>query len=238
MDVSDLRRSSEEFVLGPGIEEGAGESTLSPAALRFLGTLVRSRQPRMVIEFGSGLSTRLILQALRNIPGSRLFSVENSKLYLEQTRVSIPPEDEHHLVLVHAPLRPLLFKGKLSLTYSARTLRSELPSVAADLMLIDGPLAFRYGREAVLYAARPWLGDGTIVVLDDAGRPPEQAALSHWKAVWGDDCEIQLVSDLGKGLAVVEVQRVVGAGRVRFPVSECLKSWASTTRVMLRDLAR
>jgi predicted O-methyltransferase YrrM len=238
MHTSDLMALAERFALDPAIEAAVTESTLSPPALRVLGALIESKRPQHVIEFGSGLSTRFFLQALHEIPDSHLYSIDDSATYLDQTRAGIPAEDAARVTLVHAPVRPLRFKGRLLLTYSRRALATALPSFAADLILIDGPPAFRYGREAVLYAVLPWLGRETTIVLDDAGRGPEQAALRHWQELWGSACSVELLPDVRKGLAIVTLQPEAARTHTRYPFSECVRSWGKTARVLARDALR
>ncbi|MFN0155548.1 MAG: class I SAM-dependent methyltransferase [Gaiella sp.] len=233
-----LKGLADTYALDPAIEAAVTESTLSPPALRILGALIEAKPPHHVIEFGSGLSTRFFLQALRESPESHVYSIDDSAAYLEHTRATLAAEDAARVTLVHAPVRPLHFRGKLFLTYSRRALERALPAFTADLILIDGPPAFRYGREAVLYGALPWVGGGTTIVLDDAGRGPEQAALARWQELWGGGCDIELLPDVRKGLAIITTHPAAMTARGLYPLSECLRSWAKTARGVARDALR
>jgi hypothetical protein len=80
-----------------------------------------------------------------------------------------------------------------------------------DLVLIDGPPAVLGGREGTLYQALEFARPGTIVLLDDANRSEEQAALSGWRTV----LEVSLLPGFRKGMAAIVVRQPIPVADLR-----------------------
>jgi len=82
-------------------------------------------------------------------------------------------------------------------------------SSPADLILVDGPPELLGGREGALYQALDYAHPGTVIVLDDADRASEQAALSHLQDNLGGAVEIQVLPAPYQGLAAIIVHQPV-----------------------------
>jgi predicted O-methyltransferase YrrM len=183
---------------------------LAPDTLRFLTSLVARLKPRHVIEFGSGVSTAVLLRALASTRRScALSSIDHDP---EFGRV-----DRKHLrrwstrCALRTQIVPLVarnFGGKLLPSYliDEAKLASSAP---ADLVLIDGPPASLGGREGVLYQILHRTKRGALVLLDDAARPQEQAALANWATNLGDAIEIEVCRSLKKGLGCILIRDTV-----------------------------
>src|SRR5579862_9559880 len=65
--LSDRGQGDLSWIDPPPTDDGW---TLAPDALRFLWNLVRHLRPQHVVEFGSGLSTRLLLRAIEGMDGA------------------------------------------------------------------------------------------------------------------------------------------------------------------------
>ena len=179
-------------------------STLGADTLQFLGMLVLWKQPEHIFEFGSGLST-LFLSRLQQRLGTTsslpLMSIDHSQRYLGETRRALGGSSGVHLV--HAPLAVTECAGRVFTTYHPAYTRSIPPGVRFDLVLIDGPPAYRYGREAPLYHLAPYLTPDALIILDDANREPEQEALANWQRAWPEGFVVMQFPELKKGLAVL-----------------------------------
>ena len=159
----------------------SGDFALNPTDLLELLHLVRLRQPRLVLELGSGTSSVWLAYALEQY-GGKLVSLDHDADYARQTRTMLAA---HGLAAVaevrEAPLRELTANGTAYQWYDVTRL-TDLTGI--DLLLIDGPPAAtgpdaRYPALSVL-AER--LAATATVVLDDANRQDEREAVRRWTA--------------------------------------------------------
>ena len=188
-----------------------GRWTLSSETLRFLIRLVEELKPRQILEFGSGLSTRVLVWACARLDEeSRLTSVDHDPEFIDLTRADLPAVPGGSTPrLVLAPIVARRFVGRTQPTYA-------LPPEArewgpADLVLIDGPPRALGGREGVLYQVMEFARPGTLVLLDDAGRAEERQALSRWQENLGDVIEVALLPGFPKGLAAITIREPIRA---------------------------
>jgi predicted O-methyltransferase YrrM len=174
--------------------------------LQFLGMLVRWKKPRHIFEFGSGPSTVFLSrlqQRLEIASPLPMMSIDHSQRYLGETRRALGGSTGVHLV--HAPLAVTECAGRVFTTYHPAYTREIPEGVRFDFVLIDGPPAYRYGREAPLYHLAPFLADDALIILDDANLEPEQEALRRWASAWPDGFEVLQFPELQKGLAVLRI---------------------------------
>jgi predicted O-methyltransferase YrrM len=175
-------------VLGPIAADSHNNAwAITPAAMLYLWKLVESTEPRRIIEFGSGQSTRLfaayaarMAQAGRSVS---LLSVEHDEHWLEQTQAGLKEEGHADFVQFHhAPLSSQYLLGRTTEAYSIDepTLARAAGSSGLDLCLIDGPPG-TVGRGGCLPLVARYLAAGATVLLDDAFRPPEQAVIREWQ---------------------------------------------------------
>jgi predicted O-methyltransferase YrrM len=204
--LRELYRRKESFPLDADLVARIGPSTLGADTLRFLGMLVLWKRPSHIFEFGSGLSTLFLArlqQALGAAASPALMSIDHSQRYLGETRRALG--GEHDVRLLHAPLAVTELSGRVFTTYHPDYTRQIPAAVRFDFVLIDGPPAYRYGREAPLYHLAPWLAPDALILLDDANREPEQEALHNWSAAWPAGFTMELFPELKKGLAVLSI---------------------------------
>jgi|GEM_PF-2736475 len=210
--LHELYRRKESFPLDAGLLSRITPSTLSAETLQFLGMLVLWKQPRHIFEFGSGLST-LFLSRLQQGLGvasqPSVMSIDHSQRYLGETRRALGPAPD--VFLLHAPLAVTECGGRVFTTYHPDYTHQIPPGIHFDLVLIDGPPAYRYGREAPLYHLAPYLAPDALIILDDANREPEQEALRNWQATWPDAFVAEVFPGLKQGLAVLSIGGTLGA---------------------------
>lgn len=189
----------------PGFTRWAASAELCAA----LTGLVLERRPQRVLELGSGTSSVVLGYALERAGGGRLLSLDHDDAYAEKTRQHLRRHglDERAAVL-HAPLVRQTIGGRERPWY--RLPEAELDAFAAeggiDLLVVDGPP--RESDAEARYPALPLLLDRlapeAVLVLDDAHRPEEQAALARWQAeVPGLTVEVM---DSAKGVAVARLE--------------------------------
>jgi predicted O-methyltransferase YrrM len=157
----------------------SGDFALNPTDLLDLLHLVRLRQPRLVLELGSGTSSVWLGYALEQY-GGKLISLDHDPDYARQTRAMLAAHGLNAVAEVReAPLRELALAGQ---TYEWYDVAAFADLTDIDLLLIDGPPAAtgpdaRYPALAVLEKR---LSATATVVLDDADRHDERDAVQRW----------------------------------------------------------
>jgi predicted O-methyltransferase YrrM len=130
-----------------------------------LDRLCRQLRPRLVVEFGSGVSTVAMQEALAETDAV-LVTIDQSVEWLEQAARRIRDPDGVLFVAAEA--------GD-GLGY--RALAEMLaPRRAADLLVVDGPaFADRFTADALEIIVR-FAGPTTVWAIDDTHRPENEAA--------------------------------------------------------------
>lgn len=147
--------------------------------LLLLARQVLTQKPGLVVEFGSGVSSVVIAACLQLNGDGRLLSFDHDEGFAELTRRRLRRAGLAAEVQA-APLRPGL-AGYGGSWYG----HGELPD-GIDLLVIDGPQAWRQGQEESRGSAAPAafakLAPGAVVLLDDAARAGEQRVAARWRA--------------------------------------------------------
>jgi predicted O-methyltransferase YrrM len=185
----------------------AGDWSLADDTLRFLAAIVQVVRPEHVLEFGSGVSTRLLSRVCSHLERPcRITSVDHDPVYFRSgEREAASVEDGTKAAFHLAPLVARMCAGRPMPQYFL----PELGGSLADIILIDGPPEALGGREGMLYQAMDFARAGTLILLDDAERPLERAALTHWEENLEDAILIYRLPGFKKGLAAIEVLRPV-----------------------------
>lgn len=195
-------------------------STISYEGMQLLKFIIRKISPRVTLEFGSGLSTLF----LSNIISKNSFSIsiEDSIEYLSKTKEMLG-KPRNNIILHYAPISKLKFKFKYFLSYELSYLK-HLNNKKLDLVFIDGPLGYKYGREFSIYALIPHINNKTIFILDDSNRTGEQEALFSWKKVFTDGLEIIHLKQIKYGMTVFRINNPKNISCFPFSISEIIKS--------------
>ncbi|GGK89624.1 O-methyltransferase [Mangrovihabitans endophyticus] len=157
----------------------SGNFALSPVDMLAVLHLIRTRRPRLVLELGSGASTVWMAYALEAV-GGRLVSLDHDAEYARRTRAALA---EHSLGAIaqvrEAPLTPVTVDGRSYSWYDTAEL-GDLTGV--ELLLIDGPPAATGpdARYPAMHVVSDLLAPSATVVVDDADRNDEQAAVRRW----------------------------------------------------------
>lgn len=154
---------------------------LSPNACRLLGLWIRTRRPRMVVEFGAGASTYVIAAEIAAIPGAQFASFEDRLDVYNQVQGALVARGLGTVGRVYRCDIGLGWYGGRPLFFYRipDSLWRRLPPV--ELALIDGPPEYNYGREAAGYKLLPKMAPGGWIMLDDAHRPHERQCVENWR---------------------------------------------------------
>jgi predicted O-methyltransferase YrrM len=134
--------------------------------LALLDQLARELRPGVVLEIGSGLSTRVLQRALAGT-GALLVSVDDDPAWL-------PPADSESLrMLGVTPDRPDVLRAALDST------------VSVDLVVVDGPAnRDRFDADRLELYSQLAAADA-VWVIDDTDRPENDVAASRIAAERG-----------------------------------------------------
>ena len=164
--------------LGPYLPWTTG--AMRPAGLVVVCNAIVHGDRTSVVECGSGASTVVLARLLRERGAGTLVSVEHDPAWAALTRDLLRREQlDATARVIHAPLTgdpPWYAPGPLA---------AALPATV-DLLVVDGPPAFKPGHEHRRAPALPFfedrLADGAVVVLDDLQRPGERDVVAGWEA--------------------------------------------------------
>ena len=205
--------------------------TLDANTLRLLITLIDELKMKHVVEFGSGLSTRVLAWACdQSAAGCRVTSLDHDPDFLRLSQEGLALHDRTAAVkMLFAPLIARKIAGRTLPAYHFS--RSEVASRGeADLILVDGPPRALGGREGALYQAIDLAHPGTLVLLDDAHRKEEQVAIGNLARNLGRKIRLADLPGFPKGLLAITVVNPVGIDDVVAP------GVSRTTRVLLDSM--
>jgi predicted O-methyltransferase YrrM len=152
---------------------------MDPTGLLELLYLIRRKQPKVVLELGSGTSSIWIAYALEK-DGGRLISVDHMTEFADRTQSLLHRHGVNHLAEIRlAELRQLNINGDEFQWYNVDALR-DINEI--DLLLVDGPPGSlgEMARYPALHALESQLAPNAVVILDDADRPGEQGIIRRW----------------------------------------------------------
>ena len=183
------------------IPDGCDPWPCTPELARLLARLVLAGR-HSVLEFGAGTSSRVIAAALTEAGGGRLLSLEQDRSWCADAWRDVARQPLVEAVLAdlspaYQPYRPT------KLVADRRALARLAPF---DLVLIDAP-QWWLGRDSTLYLAGPYLARNAVIVVDDAGRPAERAAIRAWLASYPGLVVTRFDPGLGgRGVAVLTLR--------------------------------
>ncbi len=147
-------------------------------------SFIRDKQPKLVLEASTGVSTLLIgycLQQQRS--AGMVIALEHDPRFAAESSAEVARHGLQDVVkIIHAPLQEYSLNGRNFLWYDTRAIQ-ELPC-DIDLLVIDGPPSTlqplcRYPALPLLYSR---LSATAAVLLDDAGRRDEHEIIRLWRA--------------------------------------------------------
>ena len=189
--------------LNPQVERDSW--TLADDTLRFIASVVGQLHPRRVLEFGSGVSTRLLAASCAGLGESAtVVALESDPVFERRTREELARDPAHgpvHVELTHLVVRRWYERNLPVYNLPATVIDGPPP----QLVLVDGPPLPLGGRHGSLLQAVHLAEPGTLVLLDDADRPSERAALTLAEQVFGTSIEVVRLTGFAKGLAAVIV---------------------------------
>lgn len=160
-----------------------GGWALDATSLVKLLHLLRTERPALVVECGSGSSTVVIAQTIREW-GGRVIALDHLEEFASASAALITSAGLDEVADVrHAPLTEVEVEGQTLSWYDPAQVE-DLHDI--ELLVVDGPPAAT-GPDA-RYPALPILADrltsSVTVVVDDIEREAERRAVSRWQERW------------------------------------------------------
>lgn len=189
--------------LEAAIDAAAAEFAAGRELAGVLARLVIEGGKRSVLEFGAGSSSRVFAEALAQVGGGRLTSIEASPQWCVASWEHVERCGTVDARLIQADVTARFTpQGYLHGYWSAAAAIAERGPF--DLVFIDGPQGC-FGRDASLRLVAESLSTEALIVLDDAARWKERATVRRWLQTHGGLERLVHDKDFnhGKGLAVL-----------------------------------
>jgi predicted O-methyltransferase YrrM len=149
----------------------------------FAGMIVREleRSPRLVVECGSGSTTVVIADKLRQSGSGRVVSLEHDASYAARTTGLINLAGLSEVArVVEAPLRPQQFDNRIIEWYD-RSIVEEAIDGDIDVLVVDGPPQLNpWARWPALEVFYPLLAEDPVVLIDDGRTRETSRAVRAW----------------------------------------------------------
>jgi hypothetical protein len=186
--------------------ETIGRWSVCVDTINFLEQEVKKYRPRVILEFGSGLSTLCLAQFMQDIHGGTdrtyVCSVEQNASDAATTLGRLSDAGLHRNVrIVTAPLVKTKIEGHEIQCYDIR--EEDLSGIAQlrpEFILVDGPSAPGLARFGTVPLVKHALAPDSHIYLDDAFRDCELEIAKSWQSVLRMDLDGVLPTK--KGLLV------------------------------------
>ncbi|NBC31438.1 MAG: hypothetical protein GVY13_02055 [Alphaproteobacteria bacterium] len=191
--------------------------SMEPGSLAFIKSLIAEVKPKLVLEFGSGLSSAVLARAQRDArPATKdlyYLSVEQTEDYARDSLDLVKRAGIDHVRFIVAGMKPVKACGietqcyDLEYSYLERILDGE----KIDFVIVDGPVTggphgVPDSRFPTILLLKDFLAPGAIICLDDALRDTELRLASLWRQL--PFVEILGMKIVGKGVTVARTKAV------------------------------
>jgi glycosyltransferase involved in cell wall biosynthesis len=177
---------------------------MSPDVLLKLHEYIIFSKPKVIVEFGSGVSTIVICDALHQNNSGRLISVEHIEQYAQRTMQFIKRENLQNFVDWRLSELEIYKDEHLCIDEPAQWYCKEaLKDIKSiDLLIVDGPPAAtcKYARYPALPVFYENLNKQAQIWMDDAAREDENVICKTWTQKYGLSLNFL---DFEKGLAIL-----------------------------------
>lgn len=153
----------------------------SPDLLRKISETIFHKQPTIIVEASSGVSSIIAGYCLKKIGKGKIISLEHDILYVEKSRALIQKHQlEGYVEIIHAPLIEYQINNKEWVWYDISALKK---TSSIDMIIVDGPPYYiqKLSRYPVIPLLYEKMSDNSILLLDDGARDEEKTMTKMWK---------------------------------------------------------
>ncbi|WP_029035033.1 class I SAM-dependent methyltransferase [Salinimicrobium terrae] len=173
---------------------------LRPMCIAYILNEIIINQRKMILEFGSGLSTILMARLIkRNNLGLKIITVEHNKEWATVIDRYLKNEDlQQYVKIIQADLKEIETPlGKVN-WYNYQTVLSGIENKKFDLITVDGPPAngrkIRYSRFPAFTKITEFFQEDYCLLLDDANRKGEQKIIKSFQK-FHPDLHFEMISE-------------------------------------------
>lgn len=153
----------------------------SPDLLKKIIETITHKQPKLIVEASSGVSSIIAGYCLKKIGGGKVISLEHDILYVEKSRTLIKKHRlEDFVEIIHAPLIKHQINNEEWIWYDISALEK---AALIDMVVVDGPPYYvqKLSRYPVIPLLYNKMSDNSILLLDDGVRTEEKKMTEMWK---------------------------------------------------------
>lgn len=191
MSIANLESLVKLSSLGIGYVPWSSSSMTPRAIIYILNEIILNKKSR-VLELGMGISTFYIAKLMKDQTHVSLMSIDNDESWIKVCRDQIQVknlETARHKIL-HAPLKGLNGEGNPeSSYYNLDYFMDEIASFSPDLLVIDGPPAWKPEISDARVPAHQFLAallsSNSSVFIDDYTRSGESKLVESFLATPG-----------------------------------------------------
>ncbi|MBC8184620.1 class I SAM-dependent methyltransferase [candidate division KSB1 bacterium] len=160
------------------------QSTMRPSGMvRVLNEIILNRR-KNIVECGGGISTLYIARLIRQT-NSHLYTIEHNREWADLLTTMLENEGlKNYVTIIFAPLKSTELALNACDWYDTLCIERALVGVRIDLLLVDGPPAYKDNLQYARYPAIPFflqfLNDDYTIILDDIDRKNEQEIVEKW----------------------------------------------------------
>jgi len=160
------------------------KSSIRPSAMAIILNELLINDRKVIVEFGSGISTIYIAKVLDEC-GGHIYSFEHDEGWFHFISSQLEKNNLSECVsLTYAPLRKSTYSLKNSLWYDESIVRNKIKN-SIDMMIIDGPPAYSKESSLSRYPAVPVLqsrlSKNYCIICDDIVRNGERKIVKMWE---------------------------------------------------------
>lgn len=187
-----------------------GTWSLGGNTLNFLEKQIQFTKPKVILEFGSGISTVCLTRYMQELHGHSdrvyVFSVEQDAVFAQTTKELLESLDlDKYCQIIHAPICEQRVKGIQTICYNLEdsSLKEMLADRSLEMVVIDGPSGAG-SRFGTLPLIKPFLSPKTWFFLDDALRDRELYIAQLWERLF-PEIQVYGILLIEKGLLIGQV---------------------------------
>jgi hypothetical protein len=172
------------------------QSAIHPSGLVAILNEITMNNRSTIVECGGGISTFYIGRLLKN-RGGHLYTIESDKEWCNILIKQIEKEKfSDYVSVIHAPLADtILGISNQNQWYETNQIKEKLFNKKIELLIIDGPPAYRkeiqYSRYPAVPFFKDYLAKDYAIILDDINRDGEQLIVSKWEKILGIKFELR-----------------------------------------------
>jgi hypothetical protein len=162
------------------------QSSMRPSGLVTVLNEILIHKRYCIVECGGGISTFYIARLLKE-RGGHLYTIEHEEFWANFITEKLKEENiDGFASVIFAPLVSTELGLEGNYWYDTEILKEKFFDKKIDMVLVDGPPAYKDNIKYARYPAAPYfhqfMADDYTIILDDANRLGEQEIMKKWES--------------------------------------------------------